>query len=144
MNIPKTLEEFQDEFYKSIDLIDQIGDLRIRQFIQRLNNVSNDIVVSSVLYVIGNNQRPLTEHIDQKYAGIILNEYCPKTELDVVTVLKSTLQNWNKSIEEFPFWIRENYGIEIVRNGLIEFEKSNLNEIEKDKLQTIKWWLRIL
>ncbi len=144
MNIPKTSEEFQEEFYKSIDLMDKIGDLRIRQFIQRLNHVPNDIVISGVLGVIGNNQRPLTEYIDQKYAGIILDRYNPKTELDLVTVLKSTLQNWNKGIEEFPFWIRENYGIEMVKSQLVELEKSGLAKIATDKLVTLRWWLRIL
>lgn len=143
MNIPKTSDDFQNEFYSSIDLMDKIGDLRIRQFIDRLNKVSDKIIVNGVVKVFENEKRSKTEYIDQKYAGKILEKLKPKSDLDLLLVLKFTIGNWNESVEEFPFWIKENYGIESVKNKLTEFKTQNLTEKELDKLKTIKWWLKI-
>ncbi len=143
MNIPKTSDDFRNEFYSSIDLIDKIGDIRIRQFMDKLNKVSDEIIVAGIVKVFENKKRPETEYIDQKYAGKILDNLKPKSDTDLSLILKSTIGNWNKSVEEFPFWIKENYGIESVKNKLAEFETQNLTEIESDKLKTIKWWLKI-
>ena len=143
MNIPKTSDDFQNEFYSSIDLMDKIGDLRFRQFIDKLNKVSDEIIVDGIVKVFENKKRPETEYIDQKYAGKILEVLKPKSKIDLSLIIKSTIENWNKSVEEFPLWIKENYGIESVKNKLTEFETQNLTEIELDKLKTIKWWLKI-
>ena len=143
MNIPKTSDDFRNEFYSSIDLMDKIGDLRIRQFMDKLNKVSDEIIVDGIVKVFENKKRPETEYIDQKYAGKILDSLKPKSDIDLSLILKSTIGNWNKSVEEFPFWIKENYGIETVKNKLTEFQTQNLTEIESDKLKTIKWWLKI-
>ena len=143
MNIPQTSDDFQNEFYSSIDLMDKIGDLRIRQFMDRLNKVSDEIIVDGIVKVFENTKRPETEYVDQKYAGTILDILKPKSDIDLSLILKSTIGNWNKSVEEFPFWITENYGIESVKDKLTEFETQNLTEIESDKLKTIKWWLKI-
>lgn len=143
MKIPKTSEDFQNEFYSSIDLMDKIGDLRILQFMERLNKVSDEIIVGGIVKIFENKERPNTEYVDQKYAGKILEKLNPRSDLDLLFVLKSTIRNWNKSVEEFPFWIEENYGIKSVKNKLTELETQNLTEIEIDRLKTIKWWLRI-
>ena len=143
MNIPKTSDDFRNEFYSSIDLIDKIGDLRIRQFMDILNKVSDEIIVDGIVKVFENKKRPKTEYIDQKYAGKILDNLKPKSDIDLSLILKSTIGNWNKSVEEFPFWLEGNYGIESVKNKLTEFETQNLTEVESDKLKTIKWWLKI-
>ena len=143
MNIPKTSDDFQNEFYSSIDLMDKIGDLRFRQFTDKLNKVSDEIIIDGIVKVFENKKRPETEYIDQKYAGKILGALKPKSKIDLSLIIKSTIENWNKSVEEFPLWIKENYGIESVKNKLTEFETQNLTEIELDKLKTIKWWLKI-
>ena len=143
MNIPKTSYDFQNEFYSSIDLMDKIGDLRIRQLIDRLDKVTDEIIVRGIIKIFENTKRPNTKYIDQKYAGKILAKFKPKSDLDLFMVLKSTIGNWNKSVEEFPLWIKENYGLEFLKNNLTEFETQNLTEIESDKLKTIKWWLKL-
>lgn len=122
MNIPKTTDDFQKEFYSSIDLMDKIGDLRIRQFIDRLDKVMDELIVSAIIKIFKNVNRPYTQYTDQKYAGIILNKLKPKTEIDLNIVLKSTIENWSKRVEEFPFWLKENYGFESLKNTLTEFD----------------------
>jgi hypothetical protein len=143
MNIPKTADDFQNEFYSSIDLMDKIGDLRIGQLIYRLDKVMDEIIVSGIIKIFKNVNRPNTQYIDQKNAGIILNKLKPKTEIDLNIVLKSTIENWNESVEEFPFWLKENYGLESLKNALTEFDAQKLNDIQTKKIQTMKWWLKI-
>ncbi|WP_347050610.1 hypothetical protein [Flavobacterium olei] len=143
MNIPKTADDFQKEFYLSIDLIDKIGDLRIRQLIDRLDNVMDELIVEAIIKIFKNVNRPNTQYTDQKYAGIILSTLKPKTEIDLNIVLKSTIENWNKSVEEFPFWLKENYGLESLKNTLAEFDAQKLNDIQVEKIKTMKWWLKI-
>ena len=136
MNIPKTTDDFQKEFYLSIDLMDKIGDLRIRQFIDRLDNVMDEIIVNAIIKIFESADRPSTQYTDQKYAGIILNKLKPKTEIDINIVLKSTIENWNKSVEEFPFWLKENYGLESLKKTLTEFDIQKLNDIQTEKIKT--------
>lgn len=143
MNIPKTSEDLKNEFYISIDLIDKIGDLRFRQLIEKLKNVSDQIIIEGVIKILENTDRQNSQYIDQKYAGKILSELNPKTNIDLISILELTIKNWNKSVEEFPFWLKENYGINVLKSKLNEFETQNLTTLELDNLKTIKWWLKI-
>nr|WP_294932390.1 hypothetical protein [uncultured Flavobacterium sp.] len=143
MKIPITPDDFQNEFYSSIDLMDKIGDLRIRQLIKILDKVNDEIIISGIIKIFKNTKRPNTEYVDRKYAGKILNRMKPKTEMDLILILKATIENWNKSVEELPFWLKENYGIVLLKYKLAEFENQDLNDIESEKLKTIKWWLKI-
>lgn len=143
MDTPKTSDNFINEFYSSIDLMDKVGKLRIRQLTQRLNKVSDKIIVDGVIKIFENTDRPETQYTDQKYAGKILTELNPKTDIDLNSILSLTIGNWNKSVEEFPLWLKENYGIDQLKSKLTEFETQNLTEIQSNKLKTMKWWLNI-
>lgn len=142
MNIPKTSDDLKNEFYASIDLMDKIGDLRFRQLIEKLKNVSDQIIIEGIIKIFKNTDRQNSQYTDQKYARKILTELKPKTNMDLISILELTIKNWNKSIKEFPFWLRENYGIDLLKNKLIEFETQNLTALELDNLRTIKWWLK--
>ncbi|MCC9018985.1 hypothetical protein [Flavobacterium lipolyticum] len=143
MKFPTTAEDFKNELLKSIDLINQIGDLRVRQFIQLLPKVNDEIIIEGVILILENEDRDQTIYTDQKYAGLILKSLQPKTTIDSEIILKRILKNWNKSVEELPFWLKDNYGIETVKNSLSKIEDQSLSELELDKISTIKWWLKI-
>ena len=143
MKIPTSTENFLEEFFHSIDLLNTLGDLRIRQFIVRLNNTSDEIIASGVIEVFKNKDRSKTLYIDQKYAGKILEQFNPESDLELGTILKSTIENWNKSVPEFPFWLRKNYGSDTLRKEIIQLETQQLTDVELDKLKTLKWWLKI-
>ncbi|CAL2101806.1 conserved protein of unknown function [Tenacibaculum sp. 190130A14a] len=143
MKVPKTSDDLKNEFYISIDLIEKIGDLSFRQLIEKLKNVSDQIIIEGVIKIFKNTDRQNSHYIDQKYAAKILTELNPKTQIDLISILKLTVKNWNKSVEEFPFWLRENYGIDVLKSKLIEFETQNLTALELDNLKTIQWWLKI-
>lgn len=70
----------------------------------------------------------------------LLETLKPKSQKDIKEILKRTLKNWDKSIEQVPFWFRDNYGIESIK---LAFENIELSEIEADNLKTMKWWLGI-
>ncbi len=142
MKIPKTPDEFKEELYTSIDLMNKIGDLRVRQFMRILDKVSDDIIVEGAVAIISKSRNE-SLYVDQKYAGIILEKVKPKTDMELIQILGKTVGNWNKSVQEFPFWLRDNFGEEMMKCKLSEFKSQNLSEIEKDKLKTMKWWLKL-
>jgi hypothetical protein len=143
MKFPKTSEDLKNEILESVDKIEGIGDLRIRQLIKILAKVNYEIIIEGVIEVIENEKRTEKIYLDQKNAGRILKELNPKTDSNAELILNRILKNWNKSVEEIPFWLRDNYGIETLKNIFSILSDKNLTELELDKLKTMKWWLGI-
>jgi hypothetical protein len=143
MKFPKTSEDLKNEILESVDKIEEIGDLRIRQLIKILAKVNDEIIIEGVIEVIENEKRTEKIYLDQKNAGRILKELNPKTDSNAELILNRILKNWNKSVEEIPFWLRDNYGIETLKNIFSILSDKNLTELELDKLKTMKWWLGI-
>ncbi len=143
MKIPKTSEDVKNEILESVDKLDKIGDLRIRQLIKVLTKVHDQMIIQGVIEVFENEKRIEKIYEDQKNAGIILKELNPKTEINVELILNRILKNWNKSVEEIPFWLRDNYGIDNLKKAFSAMESENLTELELDKINTMKWWLKI-
>ncbi|AXE19757.1 hypothetical protein DR864_19435 [Runella rosea] len=144
MKFPLTASELTNEIYISVDKYPEIGDLRIRQLMKILSNVPDELLIEGLIKVFENNNRRETEILDQEFAGQILKEIKPKTDVALEIILKKILSNWNKSVEEVPFWFKENYGIEICRHTLESISnEAVLTKVEKEKLETMKWWLEI-
>ncbi|SEO92679.1 hypothetical protein SAMN05444671_4000 [Flavobacterium sp. CF108] len=143
MKFPTTPEDLKNELFNSVDKINQVGDLRIRQLIQILPKVSDEIIIEGIIQVFEDENRVDSVYTDQKYAGIILKKLNPKTEESAASILSRTLKNWNKSVEELPFWMKDNYGIESVKQVFSELEKTNLTSLESEKLKTMKRFLGI-
>lgn len=143
MNIPKTSEDLKIEIFKSVDKLDKIGDLRIRQLTKMLSKVNDQIIIDGIIEVFENEERVGKVYEDQKNAGIILKKINPKTKVSIESILNRTLKKWNRSVEELPFWLKENYGIETLKKALSEMENSNLSEMESDKIKTMRWMLQI-
>lgn len=138
-----TSKEIKNEIIKSVDKIDKIGDLRIRQLTKSLSKINDEIIIEGIIKVFENENRIEKLYIDQKSEGFILEKLNPKTKLDIVPILNRTLKNWNKSVVELPFWLNENYGIEIIQKAFLILEDNNLTELESDKIKAMKWWLKI-
>jgi len=143
MNLPKTSEDLKIEIFKSVDKLDKIGDLRIRQLTKILSKVNDQIIIDGIIEVFENEDRSKKLYADQKNAGIILKKLNPKTKVSIESILGRTLKNWNKSVEELPFWLKDNYGIEALKKAFSEMENSTLTELEADKINTMRWWLNI-
>lgn len=143
MKIPRTSEDVKNEIFESVDKLDKIGDLRIRQLTKILHKVNDQIIIEGIIEVFENEKRIEKLYVDQKNAGIILQKLNLRTEVNVELILNRILKNWNKSVEEIPFWLRDNYGIDTLTKAFSKLKSENLTELELDKINTMKWWLKI-
>lgn len=143
MNFPENPDIVQSEIFEAVDISEKIGDLRIRQLIQILSKTENHVIIEGVIKVFENENRLDSIYMDQKYAGMILKNIKPETKENIEFLLNRVLKNWNKSIEELPFWFKDNYGIEKLKKAFSQIESKSLSEIELDKLKTMKWMLQI-
>jgi hypothetical protein len=139
MKLPQTSEDVKTEILNSSDKADEVSDLRIRQLIKILDKVDQEIIVEGVIKVFETN-RPDSLYQDQEFAGLVLITINPKSQKDLKEILKRTLSTWDKSVEQLPFWFRDNYGLEKVRDT---FDNIELTDKEKDKIETMKFWLQL-
>jgi len=140
MKFPETADDVEREILISSSKYKELRDLRIRQLIHILPKVDSEIIVEGVIRVLETGGGADKSSEDQEFAGKVLESIKPKSQRDVKEVLQRVLYNWDKSVEQFPFWLRDNYGIEKLKET---FPELKLNEVENDKLKTIKWWLHI-
>lgn len=137
MKFPKKAQDIENEILLSADTR---GDLRLRQLISILSKVDDELIIEGIIRVFENPTRQDNAFKYQEVAGQILTELKPKTQKDIVVVLQRTLKNWDKSVEQFPFWLRDNYGLDKL---IVGFGQISSSDIEKDKIETIKWWLQL-
>lgn len=81
------------------------------------------------------------KRIRQEFAGQLLSELNPKVFVNLEKVIAGALHAWDVSVQEFPLYLRDLYGIDRVLTAISEIEHQNLSEIERKNLQTFKWWL---
>lgn len=86
---------------------------------------------------------PLQAFGQQELAGKLLFMLKPKLNLELAPLIEGALENWNVSIEELPFYFRDVFGIELVSTAIKSINTSELNELQKNGLKTMKWWLRL-
>lgn len=143
MKTPKSSEDLIAEIFLCVDLTEKLGDLRIRQLMRLLHKVSDEIVLESVIKVFNNEDRNETLYLDQLYAGKILVNINPKSELDLKSILNMVLKNWNKSIRDMPLWLFNTYKKEDLNNMLLSIENDPFESNErKDKAETMMWWIK--
>ncbi len=140
MKFPETAEDVEKEILISSDKHKELGDLRIRQYIKILPKADREIVVEGVIRVFEKTNNLDSYSQDQEFAGKILEEINPKSEQDLKNILLRVLKNWDKSVEQLPFLLRDNYGLEKLKETIAELR---LTDEENDKLKTIKWWLHL-
>lgn len=145
MKIPKSSEDLIEEIFLCVDLTEKLGDLRLRQLLMLLPKVSDEIVLESVIKVFNNKERNETLYLDQLYAGKILVNVNPKSELDLKAILNEILENWNKSIRDMPLWLFNTYKKENLNKMLLSIVNDPFESSErKDKAETMMRWVKYL
>ena len=140
MNFPETADDIESEILISSDKSKELGDLRIRQLIKILPKVNSEIIVEGVIRIFEIGKSVESNSQDQEFAGKVLEDINPTSKKDLKEILQRVLKNWDKSVEQFPFWLRDNYGVNKLKETFADLE---LSDYEADKLKTIKWWLQI-
>jgi hypothetical protein len=143
MNVPKTADEIKNEIYLSSDKFKNIGDLRIQQLIKILTNVPDEIIIEGIVNIFEGEQRESKWFQDQEFSGKVLEKLKPKSKIDATFLLKKVLKNWDKSVEQLPNWFKENYGPDGIMRAILDIENSGISDIEKDKINAMKYWLQI-
>jgi hypothetical protein len=138
MNLPLTAQDVENEIQISAAKASENGNQRLQQLITILAKVDSEIIVEGIIRVFERGQR--SDLLDQEYAGRILEAINPLSNKALNEILNRTLKGWDKSIEQFPLWLKNNYGIETILATIAVLE---LSELEKDKLRTVKWWLKL-
>jgi len=143
MKTPKSSDDLIKEIFLCVDLTEKLGDLRLRQLMKLLPKVSDEIILESVIKVFNNKDRNETLYVDQLYAGKILTNVNPKSDIDLKSILNEILENWNKSIRDMPFWLFNNYKKEDLNNELLSIVDDSFESNERrDKAETMMWWIK--
>ncbi|MBD0403903.1 hypothetical protein [Flammeovirga sp. EKP202] len=137
MKIPRTPAQLKTEIELSATYN---GDLRIRQLIKILEKVDDELIIEGVFLTIEDKSNL---YKTQKCAGWILTVLNPKTNKSLESLLIQILANWDKSCNDIPFWMKKLYGLEEIQQVINELENRVNSDPELEKLNTIKWWLKI-
>lgn len=86
---------------------------------------------------------PGQDYMSQELAGKILFKVRPRLHLDLIPIIQGVLNNWNVSVEQLPYYFRDLCGIEVVAQAIERIDIAELNEKQKNSLETMKWWLRL-
>ncbi|NME71936.1 hypothetical protein [Flammeovirga aprica] len=137
MKVPQTSFELKKEIELSEN---QKGDLRVRQLINILQKVDDEIISDGVFLTIQDKSNGFNV---QKIASRILKELKPKSKKSSKQILFEILDNWDKSCQEVPFWFLDQYGKQELANTLVEIENNGITQKQSEKIKTVRWWLKI-
>lgn len=135
MKLPRTAEDIVREVQIASN---KSGDLYLRQLIFLLQHVSHELIVEAIIRLFEQNHSGENAFRIQEFSGRILEEIKPISEKNIYDILKRTLGNWNKSIEQLPFWLISNYGVQATHAAL----NDDCFSSEEDKIKAIRWWLQ--
>jgi hypothetical protein len=82
---------------------------------------------------------PANAYLAQQYAGELLTRLRPPCPRPLTDLLRSVLPNWNRSVEQLPWYLADVFG----SNAIVE----SLDEIDRrgtvDRVQTaaVRFWL---
>jgi len=141
MVIPKTIEAFLAEFYKSVELKATLGNQRINQFYERVLKVEDEILVEAVIQIIEERKRPNYWIDDQRIASAILIKINPKSTKQFEEIFLRIVNKIDKSVYDFPKWLKVNYEMDHIQKWIAKLEPQ-LDKKELDYLNTFKFWLR--
>lgn len=128
-------EEIQNELIKAVDGPNDWQSLR--HLMIKLKKQNSDSVLEALLsiFFLNNSFRY------QLAAGGILWKLKPTYKRNLREDIKRTLQNWNLSVKELPWYFAEMKGIETVRNEVKSILEESLEEITKRRAETYLYWL---
>ena len=132
-------EKIRAELYKAVNgpnAWQSLGHLMLR-----LRKENPETVTRALIGVFFDESRTETSFKDQQAAGGILWKLKPKYKGNLRDDIRSSLKNWNVSVEELPWYFAEIMGIDRVRDEVNSILRETLDEISRKKAQTYLYWL---
>ena len=79
----------------------------------------------------------------QETTGALLLEIMPSCSLTLRDAISQSLPTWNLSVEQWPYYLCRQFGVDAVNEALTEIETNDkLYDMEKRAIETIRYWLR--
>ena len=79
---------------------------------------------------------------EQQFFGQLLLEFQPECPIPLDSVIERSLEKWNRSVEELPWYFERCFGQAAVLNTTREIAKrGGLTNEEIEKLKTFRYWL---
>ncbi len=76
------------------------------------------------------------------FAAYSLNELNPKCNMGVKEAVSALLKEWDVSIEEVVFYLRRQFGKDLLLNTIATLKEDSPSKEELTRLKAIKYWLR--
>lgn len=130
-------DEIRTELIKAVD--GQNGWQSLRHLMLKLKKEEPEIVLDALLsiFFLKNSFRY------QAAAGGLLWKLKPKYKRNLREDILRSLQSWDVSIEELPWYFAEMVGIEEVRNVVEILLTESLTDLEKRVAKTYLYWLSV-
>ena len=79
---------------------------------------------------------------NQQLVGKLLLELQPKCPITVQEAIERSLSQWNRSVEELPWYLERCFGREAVLDAITKIEQNDsLNSEELKELKTYRYWI---
>jgi hypothetical protein len=111
----------------------------LRNLMLILKNEDSDIILNALLEIFFEDD--LFQY--QCAAGGLLWKLKPKYNRNLPNDIRRTLQGWDVSIEELPWYFAEAIGIEKVKSVVESLLAEPLEEIERKRAETYLYWLTV-
>ncbi len=104
-----------------------------------------DEALFQALYLVFCDSNPPGHPLEhQSTAGDFLVDLNPSCPISAVEFLRTTLPNWNRSVEQLPFYIENQFGREATIEAIESLEADpEISESLSTKLSTCRYWLRV-
>jgi hypothetical protein len=111
----------------------------VRHLMLKLKKEDSSLVLDGLLGVFF-----LDEGYDRQLAaGGLLWKLKPKYDRDLREDIRRSLQTWNVSTEELPWYLAESVGIDVVRKEVESILAEPLEDKERRVAETYLYWLSV-
>lgn len=131
----RTPEEFRAKIYS--------GNWGRREFAILQDRFGDEALFQVLYLVFCDPDPPGNPYVHQEFAGSLLLDLSPSCPISAVEFLRTTLPNWNRSVEQLPFYVERKFGHRETIKAIESIESDPLlSESLATKLSTCRYWLR--
>lgn len=126
---------------KVIEVADRYGSnnpQQLKQLLSKLKRLDPEEVFEGLFAVlcVGNDN----DFQRQQLAGALLFFLQPRVNLDIAERIYMTLSSWNRSVEEWPWYLVDVFGKDSVIKATELVASRTLSARQQERLTTIRWW----